>query len=334
MKTARTPIVTIVMSPRERFSLTEKVLASMIASTSMPFDLIVVDGGFPGSLKRRLALMARSQGFRIIRRDHYLAPNEARNLALPHVTTKYVAFVDNDLVVAPGWLEALIRCAEETGADIVSPVVCIGEPLHSIIHIAGGTVRIFEKNGRRMLREAHTHANGRIEDVGGCLKREETELAEFHCMLVRRSVFDRLGPLDEALKATSEHIDLCLKVRKSGGTVFLEPGSLVTYLPAPPLAVCDFAYYLLRWSDEWCIASERHLAETWGVDISESAVLSWTPRHRRRAYPRIVRAAQRLLGWNRSRAFLGELETAVASYASAKRERALGLAPRRESVGT
>jgi hypothetical protein len=322
MTNTKSPLVTVVISPRERFSLTEGTLASVIQDTSVPFDLLVVDGGYPIRLKRRLESMARARGFLILRKDYYLSPNEARNLALPHVATKYVAFIDNDLVVVKGWLEALVRCAEDTGADIVSPVVCIGEPLHSIIHIAGGTVRIVEKNGKRALREVHQHANRQLDEVRDELRRERTELAEFHCMLVRRKVFDRLGPLDESLKATSEHIDLCMKVRNAGGAVFLEPSAVVTYLPAPPLAMSDVPYYLLRWGDEWCIASERHLAETWGVAISESAVLSWTPRHRRRAYPRIVRAAQQLLGWNRSRTLLARLESAVAKHAHTKREQA------------
>ena len=35
-------------------------------------------------------------------------------LGLERATTLYVAFLDNDVVVEPGWLEALVRCAEES----------------------------------------------------------------------------------------------------------------------------------------------------------------------------------------------------------------------------
>jgi glycosyltransferase involved in cell wall biosynthesis len=315
------PLVTVLMSPRERFSVAEDTIANIFDNTSMLFELVVVDGGYPPHLRRRLESSSRRRAFRLVRTDHYLSPNEARNLALSEVKTRYIAFVDNDLVVAPGWLEALVRCAEETGADVVSPVICIGKPLHTIIHIAGGTVDINRTGDRRALSEVHLHSNARLDAVRHRLRREETGLAEFHCMLVRRSVFDRLGKLDEGLKATSEHIDLCLKVRQSGGKVFLEPDATVTYVPPPPLAVVDVPYYLLRWSDEWCVASEKRLAETWNVDVSPD-VLAWTPMHRRSAYPRIMTVAQRLLGWNRSMALLTKVERAVANRAESRRTRA------------
>jgi len=38
--------------------------------------------------------------------------------------------VDNDVIVSPGWLEALVACAGETGATVVSPLICQGTPLH------------------------------------------------------------------------------------------------------------------------------------------------------------------------------------------------------------
>jgi hypothetical protein len=318
------PIVTVVMSPRERFSAIGDALASVLGDTAIPFDLIVVDGRYPGRARRQLQSLAPSRGIRIVRRDPYLCPNEARNLAWPLARTRYVAFVDNDVLVAPGWLEALVRCAEETGADVVSPVVCIGRPLHSVVHIAGGTVRFFEQHGKRVLRESHRHAHERLEDLRSRLGRERTDLAEFHCMLVRRDLLERLGPLDEGLEATSEHIDLCLKVRRAGGSIFLEPNAVVTYVPAPPLRPSDVPYFLLRWSDAWCTASERRLAETWGVDFAQSATVRWAVRHRREAYPRIVRGAQWLLGEKRARRWLGRIEAGVARCASAGREGARG----------
>ena len=319
MKALTESLVTVVMAPRERFSATEQALRSVLDDRSVPFEMIVVDGGFPASLRRRVREMVGNAPVRIIHRDYYLTPNEARNMALAAATTRYVAFIDNDLVVRSGWLKALVECAEETGADIVSPIVCAGTPPGANVHIAGGYVRFLEKDGKRVMRDTHLHAGERLGAIRNQLKRTETELAEFHCMLVRRSVFDRLGPLDEDLKATSEHVDLCLQVRKAGGTMYLEPTSVVTYVPPPPLALSDISFYMLRWSDEWFIASERKIAQTWGVEFSESTLLDWTPMHRRAAYPKITNALQRVLGWNRSRALMSKIEKAIADRAEARR---------------
>src|SRR5690242_233077 len=89
---------TIVIVPRERFSGALDSLESVIATAGVPHRLIYVDAGSPPSIARRLAEAARRHDFTLIRSDRYLTPNQARNLALPMVASKYVAFVDNDLM--------------------------------------------------------------------------------------------------------------------------------------------------------------------------------------------------------------------------------------------
>ena len=96
------PLVTIVVVPRERFGVTRRSLEAIYANTPGPFHLVYVDGGSPASIRRYLADEARARGFTLVRTDRYLAPNEARNLGLRHARTRYVVFIDNDAVPAPG----------------------------------------------------------------------------------------------------------------------------------------------------------------------------------------------------------------------------------------
>jgi GT2 family glycosyltransferase len=288
--------VTIVMVPRERFGLTRESIESLYANTTAPFELVVVDGGAPAELKTQLEAEAARRGFRLVRSDYYLAPNEARNLALQQVSTPYVVFVDNDLFVAPGWLERLLECADETGAWVVGPVYCIGEPAHQVVHMAGGRAGITERNGRRELYEQHRHAGLRLGDLR--LKREPCELVEFHCMLVRSEVFEKLGPLDEALLSTPEHLDLCLAVREAGGAIFLEPAAVVTYVPPPPLAWNDLPFFVLRWSESWTRASLDHFRRKWRLPADDQCLIAhhaWLGSHRLMALP----------GWNRVRGRFG-----------------------------
>jgi len=93
--------------------------------------------------------MADEKSFRLIRKDYYLYPNQARNIGLKGVNTPYVVFINNDVVVAPGWLKALLNCAEQTKATVISPLNCEQMPLHHIIHFAGGETGVVEekKNG-------------------------------------------------------------------------------------------------------------------------------------------------------------------------------------------
>lgn len=291
------PAVTIVVVPRERFSYSRSSLESLYANTDVPFRLIYVDGSSPAHIKRYLEKQADEKGFKLIRTKEYLSPNQARNIGLRSADTKYVVFLDNDVEVAPGWLSALVQCAEETGAAIVGPLYCIGQPLHQVIHMAGGEARVRETDGRRQLHEKHRLCNAQVHDVRSQLHREPCELVEFHCLLACRDVLQEVGPLDERLLSTREHVDLCFTVRRAGGTVWFEPSSVVTYVVATSFPWTDIPYYLLRWSDSWARASLRHFEQKWTLDASSGQLTtSWLRPHRQIPLRGLRRRLHRFLG--------------------------------------
>jgi GT2 family glycosyltransferase len=260
------PLVTIIVSPRERFSYTRQSLESIYQNTEFPFKLVYVDGNSPSEIKEYLQTQAREQDFKLIRTDYYLSPNQARNLGLAEVDTKYVLFADNDIVVQPGWLKALIDCAEATEAAIAGPLMCQYEPIHEEIHCAGGESRIIvDVRGRRRMREKMYKQGHSVTQMRSRLERSQTELCEFHCMLVRSSIFEELGNLDEQMLNTKEHIDFCLNVMGAGYKIYFEPDSLVTYVPAVPLQWSDLHYYMLRWSDRWEVESLARFRQKWNL---------------------------------------------------------------------
>jgi protoporphyrinogen oxidase/GT2 family glycosyltransferase len=262
------PQVTLVVTPRERFSYSRESLESIYQYTTLPFKLVYVDGNSPAAVKQYLAEQSERRGFELIRTNYYLYPNQARNLGLASVDTPYVVFIDNDVILSPGWLEALVNCAEDTNATVVGPLMCQFLPVHENIHCAGGTNHVIEDaKGRRRLREKMYKQGKDVSQVRSKFQRSLTELAEFHCVLVRTEIFEQLGILDEALLNTKEHLDFCMAVRQAGGTIYFEPDSLVTYVPAAPIAWSDLHFYMLRWSDAWELASLNRLREKW--DLAE-----------------------------------------------------------------
>lgn len=263
---ANLPAVTIVVSPRERFSYTQASLESIYEHTTIPFDLVYVDGNSPPKDRDYIKEQSKTKGFQLIRTEHYLWPQRARNLGLAEVKTPYVVFVDNDVVVQPGWLRILIECAKTTGATVVGPLMCHEEPIHEIVHFAGGESHIVvDVKSRRHLREKMYLQGRAVKDVRPKLEQCETELCEFHCMLVRTDVFDQLGPFDESILNTKEHLDFCMNVMALGRTVYFEPDSVVTYVPGPLLSRRDLHFYMLRWSNAWELVSLARLKEKWDL---------------------------------------------------------------------
>ncbi len=262
------PKVTIVLTQRERFSYTRQSLESIYEHTDIPFKLVYVDAGSPEHIRRYLAASASEKNFQVVRLEHYLSPNQARNVGLSHVKTKYVVFIDNDVVVTPHWLERLVTCAEETDADVVGPTVCISEPIHTMIHNPGGSIEIKEDwvNGVQTRRFHHKcHFKRNIADVQDRLKRAECDYVEFHCMMVRTDMFDKTGLLDEKLLSTREHLDFCMLVSQAGGRIIAERDVIVTYVPGPPLEWSDLAFFMLRWSNAWDLASLEHFIKKWNL---------------------------------------------------------------------
>jgi GT2 family glycosyltransferase len=283
---------TIVVVPRDRFSLALRSLENIYENTSPPFELVYVDGGSPAPVARRIAEQARRRGFRLVRTDEYLAPNRARNIGLRHLTTPYVVFVDNDVVVAPGWLDALVRCAEETGASVVGSLYFEGPLEDEIIHMAGGTLELRERDGARLLVTAPRYFRERLSAVPEPITRGPTDYVEYHCLLARADVFERFGPIDEKLLSSREHLDLCMTVRAGGGLVYLEPASVVTFL-REPLRLSDLPFFMLRWSETWNAASLDHFRAKWGVETADWLMATLRGRRHELLAPllRVVRRA-------------------------------------------
>lgn len=267
------PQITIIVSQRERFSFTRESLESIYENTQLPFSLIYVDGGSPRPIRRYLEEQAQEKGFQLIRTEHYLSPNQARNLGLQQVDSEYLVFIDNDVIVSPGWLNSLLQCIEETKATVVCPLTCIGKPLGETIHLAGGEAHIFvepqETGVKRRVHEKHYFVNRKVAEVRDQLHRQQCEFAEFHCMLVRAEIFGRIGLLDEGLLSTREHIDFCMTVAEAGGTFYCEPASVVTYVPGLKFELPELAFFMLRWSDAWEIASLEYFSQKWDLTIKD-----------------------------------------------------------------
>lgn len=258
---------TIVVVPRERFSEAKASLESVLADTEKPYELVYVDGGSPRKLRRWLEQQAAEHNFKLIRRNRYLSPNEARNVGFAEVDTEFVAFLDNDVSVKPGWLEKLIECADETGAAAVGPLTC--EFDFDTVHFAGGEVEINEEEEdeevARRVRDKMYLAQKKVDKVQDELVRKEVQLCEFHCVMARTDALREVGGLDEGLLNTREHLDFSLSLAKNGGTVWFEPESVVAYMPPPPLEASDVPFFMLRWSNDWERRSLNHFREKWDL---------------------------------------------------------------------
>jgi GT2 family glycosyltransferase len=237
--------VTLIVTQRERMSLTERSLESVLSDHTEPFSLIYVDGGAHERVHRYLERRVAEVRGLLIRRPDWLWPNVARNLALPHVETEYVVFIDNDVVIEPGWLARLVASADQACAALVGPLYLWSDgTAEPRIHMAGGTLTTVETASGRALHERHDLINAAPSERAK-LARRTCDFLEYHCMLARTNFLRRVGGLSEDVVCVHEHIDVALEAKAVGLPVIFEPAAAVTQLALAPYLLADLPFH--RW---------------------------------------------------------------------------------------
>ena len=265
---------TIIVDARDHFSTTATCLETLFANTPEPFDLIVVIGGAPERLKQ--AWQERfGERARFIFRPEFLNQAQARNIGLREAKTRLAVLMDNDNFVRPGWLEALLRCQQDTGAVMVVPLI-LETPRR--IHTAGNDLYITYDNGR-----AFGYKHLRYYRIGfheGCnLKRRRTDYAELHCQLIEVEPTLRLGAYDERILEVGE-IDQGLIFAKAGREMWCEPASVVHFALHSPLAVEDIRLFEWRWDIRRVHEGYQYFQEKWHLDVSEGGTFrDWLVRY-------------------------------------------------------
>lgn len=281
--------VTIAVIQRECFSLTEESLNSLYENTDLPFKMVYIDGASPRATRQYLQNESKERGFELIRVEKYLQPNQARNIALRHTQTPYIAFVDNDCLFRQGWLTKLLECARETGAEVVTPIITEGSnPAFETVHCIGGETVAFEEEvqgvTKKGIRDEIHYKKHRATEVLDEMTRCETGLTEFHCVLVKTELLHRLGGLDEGMINTKEHLDFSLAIKHANARLFLEPESVVNYVGDLPLKADELPFYFFRWNTRFARKSMLNLCRKWHLDpdtefVKRRSDLSWRRQH-------------------------------------------------------
>jgi glycosyltransferase involved in cell wall biosynthesis len=133
---ARTPEISVVAATHDRSTRLQALLDSLRRQTVGPggFEVIVVDDASSDETPAVLRDEVERGELRLttIRRDSSRGPAVARNEGWRAALAPVVAFVDDDCVVADGWLEEGLRCCRENATAIVQGKV---DPLPEEAHL-------------------------------------------------------------------------------------------------------------------------------------------------------------------------------------------------------
>jgi GT2 family glycosyltransferase len=199
-------------------ALTHRCLESIIKETAEgTYEAIVVDNGSDEPTRQMLSGVG---GLRLIRNDTNVGFVGACNQGAAAAKAEFVVFLNNDTIVLPDWLDALIRTFERdplvgaVGAKLVYPSGRLQE--------AGGII----------WSDGHGWNYGRNEDPNapafGYVR--EVDYCSGACLAVRRSLFEQLGGFDNRYApAYYEDVDLAFRLREAGYRVLYQPASQIVH---------------------------------------------------------------------------------------------------------
>lgn len=260
------PRVTLIMTVRERHQPTLSAIESVLNNTAMPFRMIYADVQSPSWLRSALAEMGSRHNIDIVRFDQHLWPQQVRKALAGKVETDYVVYLDNDLLVDPGWLEHLVACADQTGAGLVGPLYLWGDGQSKpVVHMAGGLLEEIPAGNRRILRDHHQEQDADLDQIAGKLERRPCDYLEFHCMLFRRELAQDPEMFDERICAVHEHIDTALIARRKGYGIYLEPAARILYRAFMPTTIEDLPLMRQRWAPSAVESSINAFCQKWNA---------------------------------------------------------------------
>jgi len=189
----------IIIPVWNQLECTRDCVNSIERNTAYPYRFIIIDNASAGPAAGYLKSLAEKnpERFSVIRNDINEGFIKAVNKGIKASGAKYVCLLNNDTVVAPGWLGELVKVAEsDNSIGIVNP--------------SSNTLGQNLSNGRMpadYAREARSESGGFVELTKGF----------GFCMFMKRRLFEEIGLFDEIYgMGNFEDTDFSMRAQSKG----------------------------------------------------------------------------------------------------------------------
>ncbi|HEX7017962.1 MAG TPA: glycosyltransferase family 2 protein [Patescibacteria group bacterium] len=205
-----------------------------LEAKNFKYHIIVVDNASKEPLK--LTHKQLENNVELLRSESNLGFTGGNNIGIRHAinthNSDYILLLNSDTVVTPDFLEKLYKYAEtEPEIGLVNPKIYFAKgyeyhknsyakaELGSVLWYVGGSID--------WLHLLSFHRGIDEVDRGHFDSIQETDFATGCCVLIKREVFEHIGPLNERLFLYSEDVDVSLRAQRAGFKTMLCPSAVI-----------------------------------------------------------------------------------------------------------
>ena len=138
--------------------------------------------------------------------------SKINNFGAKYATGEYLLLLNNDTqVITMNWLESMLMYAQRSDVGAVGAKLYYGD--HTIQH-AGIVLGL---GAHRTAGHTHYKINhDNLGYMGRLCYAQNVSAVTGACLMVRKSIFEELGGLDESFKIALNDVDFCLRIRQKG----------------------------------------------------------------------------------------------------------------------
>lgn len=211
------PLISIIIPNKDQCDILDQCLKSIEQSTYKNYEIIIVENNSVEDKTFAYYDQIQSEHIRVIRWEKGFNYSAINNFGVEHSNGDFILLLNNDVkIISRDWLEEMISHCQRPEVGIVGAKLYY--PDHTIQHagiiigIGGVAGNIFAGMPGRYT--GYFHKASIQQDLSAVTAA---------CMMVKRSVFQEAGGLEEELQVAFNDVDFCLKVREAGYLVVYDP---------------------------------------------------------------------------------------------------------------
>jgi GT2 family glycosyltransferase len=254
------PEVSVVIPTWNQSRLVAGVLRTLHGQTFGPAEMLVVDNGSTDDT----AAVSEQLGATVIRLFENRGFAAAVNAGILKARFEWLFLLNNDVNLDPKWLEIALKTAHEFDADFVTGKLLQKRARQRL----DGTYDLLARSG------CAWRCGWNAPDHELWNQRRSVRFASFTALLIRRSVFEKIGLLDTRYESYYEDVDFGLRAAIAGCKGIYEPCATGTHLGSATLGAGARTTYLIS-RNQVLLAAKFGLARLslWKVILGQSLFL-------------------------------------------------------------